>query len=68
MEEEELQYNADPFSIEEPKRSSLIKSGNSDDQVNNNDMKLSACRSVGTGPNRSGKRKITWQDQVALRV
>jgi hypothetical protein len=33
-----------------------------------NDMKLSACRNVGNGSSRAGKRKITWQDQVALRV
>ncbi|KAJ0965833.1 hypothetical protein J5N97_026971 [Dioscorea zingiberensis] len=33
-----------------------------------NDIKLSICRDVGTGGNRVGKRKISWQDQVALRV
>lgn len=31
------------------------------------DLKL-VFRDVGNGSSRSGKRKITWQDQVALRV
>ncbi|KAJ0681499.1 hypothetical protein HanPI659440_Chr16g0636671 [Helianthus annuus] len=34
-----------------------------------NDLMLSVCRNVGDGStNRSGKRKISWQDPVALRV
>ncbi|KAI3814681.1 hypothetical protein L1987_14325 [Smallanthus sonchifolius] len=34
-----------------------------------NDLMLSICRNVGDGSaNRSGKRKISWQDPVALRV
>lgn len=33
-----------------------------------NDIKLSVCRNLGEGSSRVGKRKITWQDQVALRV
>lgn len=34
-----------------------------------NDLKLSICRNVGDGStNRPGKRKISWQDPVALRV
>ncbi|XP_077240752.1 uncharacterized protein LOC143881530 [Tasmannia lanceolata] len=32
------------------------------------DLKLSICRDVGNGPNQAGKRKISWQDPVALRV
>ncbi|KAK9060668.1 hypothetical protein SSX86_021375 [Deinandra increscens subsp. villosa] len=33
-----------------------------------NDLMLSICRNVGDGStNRSGKRKISWQDPVALR-
>ncbi|KAL0903495.1 hypothetical protein M5K25_027881 [Dendrobium thyrsiflorum] len=32
------------------------------------DLKLSVCRDIGSGSNRSGKRKISWQDQLALRV
>ncbi|KAK3189739.1 hypothetical protein Dsin_029300 [Dipteronia sinensis] len=63
-EEEELQCIGEPWRVEESKRS-LIRGG-SDEQLN--DMKLSACRNIGNGTNRTGKRKITWQDQVALRV
>ncbi|KAM0943416.1 hypothetical protein DsansV1_C13g0121951 [Dioscorea sansibarensis] len=33
-----------------------------------NEQKLSICRDAGTSINRVGKRKISWQDQVALRV
>ncbi|XP_008795205.1 uncharacterized protein LOC103711015 isoform X2 [Phoenix dactylifera] len=33
-----------------------------------NDLKLLICRDVGNGANRAGKRKITWHDQVALKV
>ncbi|XP_058067689.1 uncharacterized protein LOC131217025 [Magnolia sinica] len=32
------------------------------------DMKKLICRDIGNGSNRTGKRKISWQDQVALRV
>ncbi|XP_022731250.1 uncharacterized protein LOC111285871 isoform X2 [Durio zibethinus] len=63
-EEEELQANDNSARIEEFKKSS-IKIG-SDEQ--HNDIKISACRNTGNGPNRVGKRKISWQDQVALRV
>ncbi|MBA0575160.1 hypothetical protein Golob_027749 [Gossypium lobatum] len=63
-EEEELQANNNSMGVEELKRSSL-RIG-SDEQ--HNDIKLSACWNTGNGPNRVGKRKITWQDQVALKV
>ncbi|XP_027330182.1 uncharacterized protein LOC113846295 [Abrus precatorius] len=63
-EEEELQGNSEPMKIEEPKRS--MQRVVSDEQ--HNDIKLSVCRNVGDGSNRAGKRKISWQDQVALRV
>ncbi|XP_009408028.2 uncharacterized protein LOC103990563 [Musa acuminata AAA Group] len=33
-----------------------------------NDLKPLICRDVGRGSNRVVKRKITWQDQVALKV
>ncbi|KAL2338530.1 hypothetical protein Fmac_012976 [Flemingia macrophylla] len=62
-EEEELQGNSEPMRIEEPKRSTQRVGGDE-----HNDIKLSACRSVGDGSSRAGKRKISWQDQVALRV
>ncbi|KAF7838136.1 uncharacterized protein G2W53_006618 [Senna tora] len=63
-EEEELQGDVEPVKIEEPKK--ITFRGLSDDQ--HNDIKLSVCRNVGDGSNRAGKRKISWQDQVALRV
>ncbi|PSS13953.1 DNA ligase [Actinidia chinensis var. chinensis] len=63
-EEMELQNNYEPLRMEEPKNY-LIR-GRSDEQLN--DMKLSICRNMGNGPNQSGKRKISWQDQVALKV
>ncbi|KAF5749503.1 hypothetical protein HS088_TW04G01472 [Tripterygium wilfordii] len=64
IEEEELQGNRESSRTEELKKSS-IRAG-SDEQYN--DMMLSACRNIGNGPNKSGKRKISWQDQLALRV
>ncbi|XP_050203946.1 uncharacterized protein LOC126653981 [Mercurialis annua] len=63
-EEEELQANGEMMRSEEPKIC-LIR-GASDEQLN--DLKLSACRNIGNGSSRTGKRKISWQDQVALRV
>lgn len=63
-EEEELQGNTEPMWIEEPKRSALRVV--SEEQLN--DVKLSVCRNIGDGPSRAVKRKISWQDQVALRV
>ncbi|XVF35575.1 hypothetical protein REPUB_Repub18cG0157700 [Reevesia pubescens] len=63
-EEEELQANDNSVRIEEFKKSS-IRIG-SDEQ--HNDIKMSACRNTGNGPNRVGKRRISWQDQLALRV
>lgn len=62
--DEELQSDSEPSRMEEPKKSLLR--GGSDEQLN--DMKLSICRNMGNGSNRAGKRKISWQDQVALRV
>ncbi|XWS70413.1 hypothetical protein CRYUN_Cryun03dG0046000 [Craigia yunnanensis] len=63
-EEEEQQANNNPVRIEEFKKSS-IRIG-SDEQ--HNDIKISACRNTGNGPNRVRKRRISWQDQVVLRV
>ncbi|KAL5547522.1 hypothetical protein UlMin_002753 [Ulmus minor] len=63
-EEEEMQANLEPLRKEEPKKG-LLKTIT---EEQHNDMKLLACRNIGNGPNRSGKRKITWQDPVALRV
>ncbi|KAG8495344.1 hypothetical protein CXB51_013015 [Gossypium anomalum] len=63
-EEEELEAQINSVRIEEFKRSST-RIG-SDEQ--HHDVKISACRNTGNGPNRAGKRKISWQDQVALRA
>ncbi|KAK8513572.1 hypothetical protein V6N13_002305 [Hibiscus sabdariffa] len=63
-EEEELQAQTNSMRTDDFKKSS-IRVG-SDEQ--HNDVKISACRNTGNGPNRTGKRKISWQDQVALRV
>ncbi|KAG4197882.1 hypothetical protein ERO13_A05G052900v2 [Gossypium hirsutum] len=63
-EEEELEALTNSVRIEEFKRSST-RIG-SDEQ--HHDAKISACRNTGNGPNRTGKRKISWQDQVALRA
>ncbi|KAK8550512.1 hypothetical protein V6N12_039214 [Hibiscus sabdariffa] len=58
-EEEELQAQTNSVRIEDfKKRSIRIRS---DEQ--HNDVKISACRNTGNGPNRTGKRKISWQDQ-----
>lgn len=62
-EEEDLQESYDVSKCEEPNN---IFSGGNEDQLN--DLKLSICRNVETVPSRTGKRKISWQDQVALKV
>ncbi|XP_015080408.1 uncharacterized protein LOC107024042 [Solanum pennellii] len=62
--EEEPQANFEPLNFEETKRG-LIQNIN-DDQ--HRDLKLSICRNVGEGTSHVEKRKISWQDPVALRV
>lgn len=47
----------------EETRSNLLRH----DEVQN-DLMLSVCRNAGEGQSRAGKRKISWQDPVALRV
>ncbi|XP_054820901.1 uncharacterized protein LOC129319846 [Prosopis cineraria] len=64
IEEEELVGDIGHMKGEERKRST--QKGASDEQ--HSDIKLSGCRNMGNGSNRTGKRKISWQDQVALRV
>ncbi|KAJ0984895.1 hypothetical protein J5N97_003251 [Dioscorea zingiberensis] len=59
---EEFQVEQEHVKMEKPKRSSM------EGEVVANDLKLSICREVGTSSNHMGKRKISWQDQVALRV
>ncbi|CAL0320125.1 unnamed protein product [Lupinus luteus] len=63
-EEEELLGNIEPLRIDE----SEILTQTDEDEEQQNDIKLSVCRNLGNGSNRTGKRKISWQDQVALRV
>ncbi|XP_027332577.1 uncharacterized protein LOC113847575 isoform X2 [Abrus precatorius] len=63
-EEEELLGDVEPMRVEEPKR--VAQRGVNEEQ--HNDIKLPVCRNVGNGANRTVKRKISWQDQVALRV
>ncbi|CAM9001048.1 unnamed protein product [Rhodiola kirilowii] len=61
--EDEFQPSFEPIKIE---AGAFVKSL-TDEQLK--DMKLSACRNIGNATsNRTGKRKISWQDQVALRV
>jgi hypothetical protein len=63
-EEEELEGNNQPMWIEEQKKSAQRVVN----EEQHNDIKLSVCRNIGEGSSRAGKRKITWQDQVALKV
>ena len=63
-EEEELLGNTEPTKIEEPKRNTLRCMS----EELHNDIKLSVCRNVGNGSSKTVKRKISWLDQVALRV
>ncbi|KAL8493055.1 hypothetical protein ACS0TY_024316 [Phlomoides rotata] len=46
---------------------SFIKSVNISEEQQS-DLKLSICRNAGESSSRPGKRKISWQDPVALRV
>lgn len=63
---EELQINDQQPRAEEVNRSL----GTGEGEELNNDVKLSSFRSKNTvnGLSKVGKRKISWQDQVALRV
>lgn len=62
--DEDFQTYAEAIKYEEAKRS-LMRHPN--DEVPN-DLLLSICRNTGEGPSRVGKRKISWQDPVALGV
>lgn len=59
---EEFQMEQDQLKMEKLKRSLM------EGDAVANDLKLSVCRDVGTSSNPISKRKISWQDQVALRV
>ncbi|XP_010912170.1 uncharacterized protein [Elaeis guineensis] len=57
------------FQVEwEPLKADKLNKCSTEGDLVANDLKLSICRDVGKGVNRAGKRKITWQDQVALKV
>ncbi|GAU18306.1 hypothetical protein TSUD_201940, partial [Trifolium subterraneum] len=58
------QISNQPMWIEEQKKSTQQRVVN---EEQHNDIKLSVCRNIGEGSSRAGKRKITWQDQVALK-
>ncbi|XP_065017214.1 uncharacterized protein LOC135679196 [Musa acuminata AAA Group] len=60
-EEMELQLKQDILKMGKLKRCSMNGGGS-------NDLKLAMCRDVGNNSNRVSKRKISWQDQVALEV
>ncbi|KAL1563523.1 hypothetical protein AAHA92_05981 [Salvia divinorum] len=62
--DEDFQTVADAVKYEETRRS-LMRHPNDEVQ---NDLMMSICRNAGEGPSRVGKRKISWQDPVALRV
>lgn len=62
-EEEELQERRDLF---DHPTDSLIRNGLNEQNTN---LQLSMFRNVGSGTSgRAGKRKVSWQDPVALRV
>lgn len=63
-EDEDFQTNDEVVKYEESRRS-LMRHPNDEVQ---NDLMLSICRNAGEGSSRVGKRKISWQDPVALRV
>ncbi|CAA2968125.1 Hypothetical predicted protein [Olea europaea subsp. europaea] len=62
--DDDFQSNYEPLKLDDA-RKGLVR-GLHDDQ--HNDLKLSVCRNAGEGSTRVGKRKISWQDPVALRV
>lgn len=65
-EEEELQAGFEPLKMEDEPKNMFSRS---EHDAKNSDLVLSSmCRNDGNGSNRAGKRKISWQDQVALRA
>lgn len=57
------------FDAEPSKADIKFRKSSMEDDLEANDIKLSICRDVGHGSsNQVGKRKIPWQDQVALTV
>ncbi|XP_038889534.1 uncharacterized protein LOC120079432 [Benincasa hispida] len=65
-EEEELQAGFEPLRMEDESKNMFSRS---EHDAKNSDLVLSSmCRNDGNGSNGAGKRKISWQDQVALRA
>ncbi|XP_010927958.1 uncharacterized protein [Elaeis guineensis] len=62
--EEMEEFQGEPESMKVDK----LNKGLTEGDLVANDLKLLICRDVGNGVKRGGKRKITWQDQVALKV
>ncbi|CAA2975244.1 Hypothetical predicted protein [Olea europaea subsp. europaea] len=62
--DEDLQSKYEPLKLDDA-RKGLVR-GLHDEQLN--DLTLSVCRNAGEGTTRVGKRKISWQDPVALSV
>ncbi|XP_022946544.1 uncharacterized protein LOC111450577 [Cucurbita moschata] len=67
-EEEELQAGFEPLRTADDDELKNICSRSEVDAKNSDLMVSSMCRNVGNGSNRAGKRKISWQDRVALRA
>ncbi|PIA45884.1 hypothetical protein AQUCO_01600258v1 [Aquilegia coerulea] len=68
-EEMEYQHVVEPMKVEKnPMKLSLGRSGKPPLPPRQKDMKLTVCRDIRKGSNRSGKRKISLQDPVPLRV
>ncbi|KAE8651638.1 uncharacterized protein LOC101218708 isoform X2 [Cucumis sativus] len=65
-EEEELQAGFKPVRLEDEPKNIFPRS---EHDAKNSELVLSSmCRNDDNGSNRAGKRKISWQDQVALRA
>ncbi|KAL6523423.1 hypothetical protein OROGR_017026 [Orobanche gracilis] len=67
-EDEDFQMNVETVMLEEAKRSFTRGIIVNEEHQAQNDLKLAVCRNSGEGSSRVGKRKISWQDPVALRV
>ncbi|KAA0056109.1 hypothetical protein IC582_011464 [Cucumis melo] len=66
-EEEEMQAGFEPLRQLEDESKNIFP--RSEHDAKNSDLVLSSmCRNDDNGSNRAGKRKISWQDQVALRA
>ncbi|XP_010548635.1 PREDICTED: uncharacterized protein LOC104819991 [Tarenaya hassleriana] len=63
-EEEESQANGEQIGVED-RKNTMPDIGNDELQ---GEIKLAICRNLKKGLSRAGKRKVSWQDPVALRV